>query len=200
MVARAGTKASAARSAPSVAGTHEPARAVAVRAKLGRAAAGKAVGRGDARRDRSRDPAPATITDPATGRSRYIADINRLRRNCAKLVTTSDGYWQAWAARQLYAMGMAPKLLIAAKYKVSDLVSETWLNPDCEIELRVNELQPPNAADRAFVYPDGERVEDIRDACQAAWLAHDLVTIVTIVQRYGLYWSALLPIEKVRRP
>lgn len=149
------------------------------------------VGGGNARRDRSCDPAPAIITDPATGVVRYIPDINLLRANCEKLVMTSDNYWQEWAARQLYAMGAAPKLLTAAKYKRQDLVSTSWLNPDCEIELRINELAPPTDADRAFVFPDGERVEDIRDACQAAWLAHDLDTIVTIAQRYGLYWSAV---------
>ncbi len=99
---------------------------------------------------------------------------------------------QEWAARQLYAMGAAPKLLTAAKYDRRDLVNTSWLNPDCEIQLRVNELRTPTADELAYVYPGGERVEDIRDACQAAWLAHDINLVITLAQRYGLYWSALL--------
>lgn len=111
---------------------------------------------------------------------------------------TSDNYWQEWAARQLYAMGAAPKLLTAAKYEIGHGIGTRWLNPDCEIELRVDELQPPSVADRAYVYPDGERYEDIRDACQVAWLAHDIEMVVAIAQRYGLYWLATLTYEKVR--
>lgn len=159
---------------------------------VGRTRAWETLGRRYAPRDRGSDPAPAIITDPATNTTRYIPDINVLRTNCEKHVLTSDNVrTQEWAARQLYAMGCAPKLLTAAKYNRIELVSTSWLNPDCEIELRINELAPPTDADRAFVFPDGERVEDIRDACQAAWLAHDLDTIVTIAQRYGLYWSAV---------
>lgn len=128
-----------------------------------------------------------------TNRTRYIPDINVLRINCEKHVMTSDNVrTQEWAAQQLYAMGCAPKLLTAAKYDRRDLVSMSWLNPDCEIQLRINELRTPTDEELTFVYPDGERVEDIRDACQAAWLAHDLDLVVTLAQRYGLYWQALL--------
>lgn len=167
-------------------------------ADVGSAGAGEVVGRRRAPRDYSRDPAPAIITDPASNLTRYIPDVNLLRENCEKLVMTGEGYWRDWAARQLYAMGCAPKMLAAAKYDRGDLVSRSWLNPNCEIELRVDETRPPDAAARAFVYPDGERFEDIRDACQMAWLAHNIDAVVEIAQRYGLYWEALLSYSEVR--
>lgn len=104
---------------------------------------------------------------------------------------TNVGYWQTWAARQLYAMGCAPKLLapIAPSTRYT-LEAGCWLNPNCEIELRFNELQPVRPDERTFVFPDGARYEDILDAVQAAWLACKLNTVIDIAAHYGLYWCA----------
>ena len=105
-----------------------------------------------------------------------------------------SSYWCEWAARQLYAMGDAPKLLPAPRRSAwlqNSFVD--WVTPSCTIELRFNDVQPPTAEDQSHVFEDGASYQDILDAAYAAWLAHDPILVCEIAERHGLYWHALLP-------
>jgi hypothetical protein len=140
------------------------------------------------------------IIDPATRVARRIPDIELLRRNCETIVMEGPhDAWREWAARQLYALGCAPKLLSAPR-RSAWLSSgfNGWVNSNCIIELRFNEVQPPTAEDRAHVFPDGVSYQDVLDAVYAAWLAHKPIIVCEVAERYGLYWHATLPSTYLR--
>lgn len=138
------------------------------------------------------------ILDPETRVARYIPDLDRLREGCETILQRRDDHWQVWAARQLYAMGAAPKLLTAPR-RSAWLSSgfDGWVNANCVIELRFNDVQPPTAQDRLHVFPDGARYQDVHDACHAAWFAHDPIAVCEIAEHYGLYWHAWLPLAEI---
>ena len=125
------------------------------------------------------------IVDPGTGIARHIPDPAVLRANCEKIVATSSNSWQLWAARQLYALGCAPKLLAAPK---TVRFGTGWVNPNCIVELRFDEQQPVRPHESTHVFTDGVRYADVLDAAQAAWIANEPNLAFEIAERYGLYW------------